>query len=238
MGGESLAAFPHWIVLAACSTLLWFVIELIGRKTWFTDELAAFGHSFTCMVLTGATVMLDVSTGRDIYCFCSCAIEPPWTATILPAVTMGYGFYDLLIGIHRHARWDYSMHGVVLILACGAVCVSKQAHQVTYMMLMEWSTVFLNLRRLKSIYIDFMFALLFFVIRIGVVPFVWTKWMYRFSRDDTNTSCIATIVPWAALFGGIILHVLNIYWARFLFIKVRKKVRELAAATADMKKEQ
>jgi hypothetical protein len=219
--------------IAALSIVVFFSVELVGRETWFTDELAALIHSVSCMVLTGATVVLDLSTGRDIYCFCSCPIEPPWTASVLPAITMGYGVYDLVVGIRRHARMDYSLHGIVLILACGAVCMTGQAHTVTYMMLMEWSTVFLNLRRLKSVFIDAAFAFLFLLIRLVIVPVIWTTWVYRFYRGSTDTSCIPLVVPWAALFGGIIVNSLNVYWGRLLIVKVREKIRRFSKSSSE-----
>ena len=209
-----------WARTAAASFLLWVLVDVVfGTSTFFTNELSGLLHSLACSVLIGATTVADFTSGRDIYCFCSCAISPPWTASLIPSVSLGYGVYDLLVGIFRLKRFDYSLHGVVLIFGCGAVCYSHQGHHVAYAMFMEWSTVFLNLRALNSLWIDFIFVVLFFIMRVGVVPYVWTMWIYRYAQGDTDTSCIPGIVAYAALLGGLILHALNIYWARLVLKK-------------------
>ena len=218
---------PTWGLIAIASFVSWVSIDAtFGTSTFFTDELSGLLHSVVCSVLVGATALSDLSTGRDMFCFCSCRIDPPWTATVISSVTLGYGFYDVAVGLFRLKRWDYSLHGLVLICSCGAVCYSHQGHHVAYAMFMEWSTVFLNLRVLNSIFIDFTFVLLFFVMRIGVVPIIWTRWMIVFFLEgSTETSCIPAVVPYAALFGGIILHSLNCFWGRLVLFKFLRVLR-------------
>ena len=219
---------PTWGLIAIASFASWVSIDsTFGTSTFFTDELSGLLHSVVCSVLVGATALSDLSTGRDIFCFCSCPLEPPWTATAISSVSLGYGFYDAAVGLFRLKRWDYSLHGLVLICSCGAVCYSHQGHHVAYAMFMEWSTVFLNIRVLNSVFVDFTFVLLFFVMRIGVVPIIWTKWMLVFFREGSTeaTSCIPAVVPYAALFGGIILHSLNCFWGRLVLLKFLRVFR-------------
>lgn len=222
----------NWIAVAGISLVLCFVVDSTMHKVQGIETVAILHSaiaglgSLACWI---AEVVLaaDDETSREPYITLHCGrpvVFPTLTST-LPMITCGYAVFDLLVGL-KMQRMDYTLHGLFLGVIMGTLCVMQTTHSVTRMLLMEVSTIFLNLRTLKKLWIDAAFALLFFLIRLVYLPYFWWLAIKAFYLDHTaDLECTHPALPIAVLLGGLFFHGLNIYWGYLIALKMIKKLQ-------------
>mmetsp|Transcript_2000 Transcript_2000/g.4249 ORF Transcript_2000/g.4249 Transcript_2000/m.4249 type:complete len:298 (-) Transcript_2000:106-999(-) len=149
---------------------------------------------------------------------------------ILPAITLGYGMCDILEGLDLGR--DFLLHATALVLVMGTVCELGVSHTVTPMLIMELSSIWLNLvsasfiSEAASVSFQALFALTFFVVRILIVPYIWLEWVITLLNEDRdgNDLCFPRYFIYLVLVFGVIFNGLNFYWMYKIIRKVRRKI--------------
>jgi hypothetical protein len=166
---------------------------------------------------------------------------PPLTRlhSVIPMISLGYAALDLFDGIMRR-RIDNILHGVILGVLMVIVCELGSQHLTTYGLIMEMSTVPLNLLKVEwsrpvfGVLTSIAFVGSFFIGRIIVVPWLWMRWILTY-RDEVIVGHAASCYP-DYFFGnvyvgfGACFHLLNVYWmiliAQGALRKLQGKPRE------------
>eukprot|EP00591_Stephanopyxis_turris_P012639 CAMPEP_0195511940 /NCGR_PEP_ID=MMETSP0794_2-20130614/4084_1 /TAXON_ID=515487 /ORGANISM="Stephanopyxis turris, Strain CCMP 815" /LENGTH=271 /DNA_ID=CAMNT_0040639631 /DNA_START=122 /DNA_END=937 /DNA_ORIENTATION=- len=159
--------------------------------------------------------------------------EGPLTSLhrLLPAVLLGYAAADVIDALHLGS--DFLVHGLSVSIVMGVVCELGLSHHVTPMLLMEVSSIFLNLGAgdfipdIISVMIQLIFVILFFLVRIVVVPYIWFVWVKTFHEEQTKAEkemCFPHWFIYIVLVFGIIFHTLNLYWMYKIVKRVKRKL--------------
>jgi hypothetical protein len=151
-------------------------------------------------------------------------------------ISLGYAVLDLFDGLVRK-RVDNILHGLILGVLMTIVCEIGSQHLTTYGLVMEISTVPLNLLKVEwsstvfSVINQASFVGLFFVGRILVVPALWLSWILTY-RDEVllggATSCYPDYFFAYVYVGfGASFHALNVYWMYLIVKGALRKMRGL-----------
>jgi hypothetical protein len=193
----------------------------------------ALVHAFVVSVGSLACVYLDfyasVTLTGTSEPFRSLQCHGPLTSLhrILPAMTMGYAVFDIMDGFRIST--DFLLHGIATISVTWYFCEIGIPQIITVMLLMEVSTVFLNLVRADFISVTMMifnqaaFVLCFFMFRVVLCPYIWflqVYGMWTLSSTEEYKSCLPHTLLGFTLIYGMFFNVLNAYW----FIKIVKKM--------------
>jgi hypothetical protein len=155
---------------------------------------------------------------------------------ITPAITLGYGLFDILEATIKSLPKDFLLHGVATFGVTAYFCEYNIPEIVLPFLLMEISTVHLVFMKAtnfseKMIGINMgMFVLTFFVFRLMVCPYLWwgiVKITLFTTTDEDNA--MMTCLPWhfkyCWLLFGLIFNGLNMYWGVKIILKVLRKVK-------------
>ena len=148
----------------------------------------------------------------------SCDYSPTYLESLVPMITFSYGLFDIVQGFRDGTQ--FLLHGIALTAICISLYVVDGLHYFTIALLMEMSTIFLNLRPLNSLVIDICFAGLFFFYRWFIVPYAWIQFILA---GYPNGACGNVLVFQVTLFGGVFFHGLNLYWGVKIGSKIIKK---------------
>lgn len=172
---------------------------------------------------------------------------------VLPFVTLGFAFTDVMEGLQLR-RADYLFHGTLLGATFGTVCYLELQHCVVPMLLMELSSVPLNLRQATflssngQVACSVMFALSFFVVRILIVPYIWGEFLWVLYQQQRSTiqslnsveaettvnaqkeSCFPPNFAYVVFVLGVCFHALNFFW----MIKIGKKIQRKLSGKVTM----
>ncbi len=181
---------------------------------------------------------------RSIRCDGDDASSLPLTSLhrILPAITLGYGLCDILEGLDLGR--DFLLHATALVIVMGTCCEMGYSHTVTPMLLMEISSIFLNLSsatfisETTSVVFQLLFASSFFVIRIWIVPYIWLEWVWTLVREEREgrAICFHWSFKYFTIFFGFIFNGLNFYWMYKIIRKIKRKLSgKEKMAEADLK---
>ena len=158
---------------------------------------------------------------------------PPVTSLseILPAISLGYGFHDVVDGFRRSSP-TFVAHGALLVFGFTLLCSLGVAHHLVRVLMINVSSIFLNMRRLDggvgfNFAVDMMFVVSFIIMRIIILPSWWIQFLYRaYSSDPQNWGdCMNEHVVLFAFFGGCVLHGLNLYWMYLILRNVCRRYR-------------
>jgi len=157
-------------------------------------------------------------------------------AQLLPPVTLGYGLHDVADGLRRQ-QGSFLLHGVLLCSVYGLLCYLDVAHYTCRLLLMNISTVFLNLRRIdlgehNNMLIDYAFAASFVALRLVLMPLWWVQFLwYGFETFESSSwgVCMNGGIVAVAGTAGIVMHGLNFYWGFLIVQKVLGTHRGTAA---------
>mmetsp|Transcript_28750 Transcript_28750/g.66777 ORF Transcript_28750/g.66777 Transcript_28750/m.66777 type:complete len:197 (-) Transcript_28750:1701-2291(-) len=162
--------------------------------------------------------------------------EAPLTSLhrILPAITMGYSILDIVDGVT--AGLDFLMHGLATLSVMVFFCAHNKPHLVSPMLIMEFSTIFLALVRIKGISgfwtasVLGAFTLSFFWCRILVFPYIWSELVQIMQQESSSQlyqSCFPGYFKYVVFGFGMFYNCLNLFW----FYKIlRKAARKLGGA--------
>jgi TLC domain len=222
-------------LVALGTTLVLWLIRLVFQKKHGIDWYA-FLHAIVSSVGALACLYLDwvasepmTRVAEPLRSIALCAGPLTSLHRILPAITMGYSVFDLLDGLQ--ISLSFALHGVATLAVMALFLhVVDAPHIVAPMLLMETSTIFLNL-----VHADFVpasaavanqicFAVSFFVARLVLFPMIWIKlmgtmWQYR--TNVTFQQCYPAHFMYTCFLFGMVFHTLNVYW----FIKIVRKAR-------------
>ena len=219
------------------SSLFLLLVRLILKKKrgvdWYAliHAIISSGGAAACLYLDNtSSVRLTGSTEpfRAVMC------QEPLTSLhrILPAITMGYALFDLFDGLFISV--DFVLHGAAT-LAVMALFVELNAPQIMApMLLMETSTIFLNMTKADffspavSVANLACFTISFFLTRIVIVPIVWgnlmvTLWTNR--GEVVFQECYPSYFKYACFLFGMFYNILNAYWFSKIVRKVQRKMK-------------
>lgn len=180
-------------------------------------------HSIAHHMLTGglAAYVLYLETISDV-------VEPERSfkclgpvsvlSTAVPSISLGYGFHDLLDGIHRRDV-SVQIHGTIMVLGILALLYNGVAHHTCRIFTINLSTILLNMRALDfgrraNLLVDLCFVASFTLLRGLILPLWWFQFLSFAFRSDPSTwgACMKPSVAYVAVIGGVVLHSLNAYW--------------------------
>jgi len=203
-GAPKWAGSPRWIALGT-AICLYGVSKTIGKKygvNWFSffhaiavgnmAFVAVYLNVFAAEALTGTTEPLGA-----ILC------QGPLTTfhSIVPAITMGFGFFDISEGLHM-AKPDFILHGFATLSIMAYFCEYGVPEIIVPMLLMEISTINLcflgagdHMSQLMTILNIAIFTINFAIYRMFVCPYLWwgiwtATWEHR--NNPVSQACL----PW------------------------------------------
>eukprot|EP00536_Pseudo-nitzschia_multiseries_P009111 jgi/Psemu1/288237/fgenesh1_pg.247_\ len=236
---DAITGAPNWatssrLIGIATVVFLFGISKIVGKAygvNWFS-----FCHA--CVV----SVMAFVATWLNVYAAESLTggmTEPlgailcrgPLTTfhSIAPAITMGFGFFDIAEGLHM-AKPDFIMHGVATLSIMAYFCECGVPEIIVPMLLMEISTVnlvFLGatdyMSKFATIANITIFTIHFVIYRMFVCPYLWWG-IFRATWEHRNNPVSQACLPWhfkyVVFVFGMFFNGLNTFW----FIKIIKKM--------------
>jgi len=208
--------------VAAASLVFFVLVDHVYGTSWHGVEMSGLVHSIICAGFTLWSIGVDYSNGVDWPN--QCETSPSLPSLLLPMVCSGYAVFDIIVGL-RSNRIDYFLHGVGLLALMGTVCAYNQSQQIVYGLLMEWSTIFLNLRALKKNWIDVVFVVLFVLMRLIVIPVMWHRWNGRYYSTPAAERCVSEGLFWVINIGTGFFTLLNAYWGQIIVRRLAAKLQ-------------
>lgn len=199
----------------------WYAL-LHAFVTGYASFVCVWLSVFNAEALTGTAEPL-----RSVLC------QGPLTSLhrIVPAMTMGYGVFDIIEG-WGHGK-DFLMHGLATFSIMAYFCEFDVGEIIVPMLLMEISTVHLCCMRspffnekVLAVNMAF-FTLTFFVFRIFICPYLWwdifsTTWEHR--ENPESQACLPWHFKYVVFVFGMFFNCLNSFWAYKIILKVLRKM--------------
>lgn len=150
---------------------------------------------------------------------------------ITPAITMGYGLFDMFEVMTKSLSKDFLLHGVATFSVMAYFCEIHMPEIVLPFLLMEISTVHLvfmkaNFLSEKMVAVNIaLFTLSFFLYRLIICPYLWWGIVRQTLIVDGEED--HTCLPWHFKYNviafGMLFNVLNAYWGYKIILKVQRK---------------
>lgn len=128
-------------------------------------------------------------------------------------LSFSYSYYDLYLSI-QNRKIDEMIHGFMFASVFTYLYYYNSFYIMYIALLCESSSIFLNLRPLKKIWIDIMFIFTFLMYRLIIVPTI--IYYYSSNPENPHITFINTQV--------FIMTLLNLYWFRLIIKKAIKKL--------------
>jgi hypothetical protein len=152
---------------------------------------------------------------------------------ITPAITLGYGLFDILEATIKSLPKDFLLHGIATFAVMAYFCEYNIPEIVLPFLLMEISTVHLVFMKATNLSDKMiaanmgLFVLTFFFFRLMVCPYLWwgiVKTVF-FTATEDDMTCLPWHFKYCWLLFGLIFNSLNGYWGVKIILKVLRKVR-------------
>jgi len=153
--------------------------------------------------------------------------------SIVPAITMGYGIFDLKEGILM-GKPDFIMHGVATLTIMSYFCWYGVPEIIMPMLLMEISTINLvfmgatkHMSELANLVNVIVFSLSFTIFRMIVCPKLWWDiWIATWKNRDNPDSqaCLPRHFTYVVFVFGMFFNCLNTFWMIKIVQKLRRKI--------------
>jgi hypothetical protein len=210
----------------ALGTIVFCAVEFILHRKIFKNnfDIVAFSHALFEAIASSYVVLFTFERPSLYILHVLQGGKPGMIENMLPMVTWGYSIWDIGNGIYTGDK-SFLYHGIVLFVLCGSLYYFSCLHLLTGPLLMEVSTVFLNLIDLNVFALKMAFLLSFLIIRWAIIPYLWMYYIIQSfyyqigSVRKENDSPLP--VDWVVLIGGIAFHGLNVYWG----IKILRKAQ-------------
>lgn len=246
---------PSWLVVAGMSCAFYTIIDMGPFLRCFTFVLQRFFGARRCdglnlkslvhSTLAGCAALLSnhwesqlpmPSVERNFLCLPPAAV----LTRQLPAFELGYALHDLVEGV-RLRQASFFLHGCLVVPFVSYLCYIDIAHQLSRLIIVHLSTIFLNLRRadfgtVGNSAVDVCFFVSFMLLRVVMVPIMLFNfcWYGLVTSDpDRWGSCIDRSGMRAAVVGSVIFVSLNLYWAVLIVQKLLTKFSGKGALRAD-----
>mmetsp|Transcript_2901 Transcript_2901/g.6223 ORF Transcript_2901/g.6223 Transcript_2901/m.6223 type:complete len:283 (+) Transcript_2901:208-1056(+) len=241
---------PKWaqssrIIGLATVFVLSIIYKIIGKK--YGVNWCSFAHASVVGSMSFVAVWLNIYAAESL----TGTMEPlgavlcqgPLTTfhSIVPAITMGYGVFDLLEGIHM-AKTDFILHGVATLSIMAYFCEYGVPEIIVPMLLMEISTinlVFMGsgifMSQAMTILNIAIFTINFAIFRLIVCPYLWwgiftATWKNR--ENPVSKACLPWHFTYVVFVFGMFFNCLNTFW----FNKIVQKISRKLSGTEDWKK--
>ena len=187
--------------LIITSFCFWFYID---NKKIFDNKIV--NSSLIHAIISG------LGHGIGIFCepnivldYSSVANNISYMYKIIPLISVGYSLYDLYLGI-KGKKIDHISHGLIFVFMFSYMYFTNIILSSHGIMLVEISSIFLNLRPYRKKWIDLSFAISFFMFRIIICPI----FLYLYITNPNNTEKFVIFI------GGSSITLLNLYWFYFI----------------------
>jgi len=242
---DDLTGAPGWAqssrLIAVVSAIVLYIIHRpVGKK--FGVNWCSFFHACVVGSMSYVAVWLNVYAAESL----TGTTEPlgavlcqgPLTTfhSIVPAITMGFGVFDLAEGIGM-AKTDFILHGVATFSIMAYFCEYNVPEIIVPMLLMEISTINLvfmgagkHMSETMTIANIFVFTSTFLIFRMIVCPYLWWG-IFAATWDNRDNPVSQGCLPWhftyVVFIFGMFFNCLNTFW----FYKIIQKImRKLAGA--------
>jgi len=250
---DDLTHAPNWsqfsrYIAIASVTILAILHNLCKRRC--NVNWCSFVHAIVTGALSFVCVWLNVFASESL----TGTSEPlgavlckgPLTTihSIVPAITMGYGFFDIVEGISV-GKIDFILHGVATVSVMAYFCEVGVPEIITPMLMMEIST--LNLVFMGATFMTHatmflnigIFMTNFLVFRLIICPYLWwgifvATWENRYNPESQE--CLPGHFTYVTFAFGMFFNCLNIFWwykilRKFYFkISGKENLKELNTA--------
>ena len=200
-----------------------------GVSWWAWVHAVASGYlSWVCVHLSSDIAVELTGTAeplRSILC------QGPLTSLhrIVPAITLGYGLFDIFEGLTLGI--DFIMHGVATFSIMLYFCYFHVAELIVPMLLMEISTPHLAMLRYEhfnelALTLNMAcFVITFATFRCLYTPYLWYEIMITLKEHDGSeeTSCLPWHFTGVVFLFGMFFHCLNYFWMYKIILKVKRK---------------
>ena len=193
------------IAIILSSLLFWRCVDMVKL---FKNE----------KIFNSALIHASVSATYSIY---ACILYPEITFgdtpefwNRLPLISYGYGMYDLAWAI-QNRKMDEISHGLIFVSSCSIAYYGNILHVMYCGLIIETSTIFLNLRPLQYVWNDVLFVITFFIFRLGVSPYLFITYAL--------TQPVSIEMKYIILCGAICISLLNLYWFYLISRMIYKK---------------
>jgi len=189
----------------------------------FMSFLASYLNVYAAEALTGQT-----EPEGGVLC------KGPLTTfhSIVPAISMGYGVFDVKEGLLM-GKADFIMHGVATLTIMSYFCWYGIPEIITPMLLMEISTINLVFMAAGEYMTETMtivnisiFTVNFAIFRMFIVPKLWWDIWYATWENRNNPESQACL-PWhftyIVFIFGMFFNCLNTFWMKKIIAKISRK---------------
>mmetsp|Transcript_31613 Transcript_31613/g.63857 ORF Transcript_31613/g.63857 Transcript_31613/m.63857 type:complete len:255 (-) Transcript_31613:285-1049(-) len=229
--------------------------EALGLSTWTSRQIALLTaltlallyryekwgirwYSLLHAVLSGYLSLICVYTSYHHAPLSSTTLcAGPLTSLhrITPAITLGYGLFDILEAMIKSLPKDFLLHGVATFGVMAYFCEYHIPEIVLPFLLMEISTVHLVFMKATNLSESMvganmaLFVLTFFFFRLMVCPYLWwgivktTLFVGEEEEEMGSMECLPWHFKYFWLLFGLIFNGLNGYWGVKIILKVLRK---------------
>lgn len=240
---DELTGATHWaqssrLIGLGTTAVLYAIHKTIGKK--HDVNWNSFFHSLVVGSMSAVAVWINVFAAESL----TGTTEPlgqvlcqgPLTTfhSIVPAITMGYGFFDIAEGM-RLAKTDFIMHGIATTSVMSYFCEYGVPEIILPMLLMEISTLNLvfmgaGLKGSTAIVNILIFIGTFTAFRMIICPYLWweifvTTWEHR--NNPVSQACLPWHFTYVTFGFGMFFNCLNTFW----FVKIVKKLKRKIGGT-------
>ena len=141
--------------------------------------------------------------------------------TIIPLLTYGYAGFEIYDSIMT-GSFQFLLHGGSIFLALRTLYQRDEIHLATDALLMETSTIFLDLRHVNEAFLC-AFAATFFFYRLWIFPKEYFQYMkavywdgYHYDGDETLHPVVAGTTT--------VFNTLNFYWGYRILRKIGRRL--------------
>jgi len=238
---DDLTGAPNWAqssrVIGVATAVVLYLIHKAVKKT-FGVNWGSFVHACVVGSFSFVAVWLNVYAAESL----TGTTEPlgailcqgPLTTfhSIVPAITMGFGVFDLAEGIGM-AKTDFILHGVATFSIMAYFCEYGVPEIIVPMLLMEISTinlVFMGASPYMSEGMCFVniaiFTVNFTIFRMFVCPYLWWG-IFTATWDNRDNPVSQACLPWhftyVVFVFGMFFNGLNTFWFVLIFKKMIRK---------------
>lgn len=215
------------VVTAMSAALFLGMRKTIGHK--YDVDWDAFVHAVLAGVGSAICVYLNIFAAVHMTEITeplgSVQCNGPLTSLhrVIPAITQGYAVCDIINGFRLGPA--FLAHGIATFTIAAIFNELEASHILTPMLIMELSTIVLAILRADfftptmQLLTQASFALLFFLSRIILSPYVYYGIIYEMNKNLGD--CFPPYIFHITLLFGGFFHCLNLFW----FVKLVNKIK-------------
>jgi len=225
------------LYIGAATLMVLFLISKTFKRTWSVNWVS-FWHALVVGVMSFLASYLNVYAAEAL----TGQSEPlggvlckgPLTTfhSIVPAISMGYGVFDVMEGL-KMMKADFIMHGVATLTIMSYFCYYGIPEIITPMLLMEISTINLVFMSASNVFGEMgafvniaIFTVNFTIFRMFIVPKLWwdiwiATWENR--NNPESQACLPWHFTYIVFIFGMFFNCLNTFWMKKIIAKMIRK---------------